>query len=116
MIQEEYPEYGGSHDPDDLAARNFDVSAMVARVGQPVALTDVFLDSSNTDSALVISAIAYDEDRQRVSYRVIGGTRTNQSLKKDGVTLVDGYLLTCRITFAGGLHYDQSALLRISPH
>lgn len=115
MIDEEIPEFG-SHDPDDSAARNVEIGALLRRIGGTYADADVFLDASNTDADLVISVIAYDETKQKVSWRQTGGTATNKALDGDGVTMREGYRIVVRVLLTDGRHHDQSVFQPIAHH
>ncbi len=116
MSSEEIPQFGTSHDPDDLPSRNIEIGGLLRRVGGTYASVSVFLDSSNTDSALVISVVAYDAVTQKVSWRQTGGSKTNQALDGDGVTMRLGYRIVVRITLTDGRHYDQSVFQLIADH
>jgi hypothetical protein len=115
-MNEEYDKFDRTHDPDDMASRNIDVGGLLRRVKGTYADAELFLDSSNTDSELVISAKAYNATELMLSFNITAGSRTNQFLDSDGVTMRPGYLITCRVHLADGRHYDQSYIQEISPH
>lgn len=107
-----------SHDPDDVAGRNIDIGGLLRKVNgvaDAVTPASLFLDSSCTDSALVISATAYDEDSTRVSFRITGGTKTAKALDGDDVMRL-GYRIVCRVLLVDGRHYDQSFWQDIADH
>lgn len=116
MIAEEIHAFGRSHDPDDVASRNADIGGLLRRVEGTYNAVDVFLDSSNTDSALALSVIAYNPTSQKVSWRQTGGTRTNRALDGDGVTMRLGYRIVVRVYLTDGRHYDQSVFQEIADH
>lgn len=116
MSSEWIPQFGSSHDPDDSASRNVDIGGLLRGVGGVYQSASVFLDASNTDTDLVISVVAYDAAKQRVSWRQIGGTRTNRALDGDGITMREGYRIVVRVTLVDGRHYDRSVFQRIFHH
>lgn len=116
MTEESYQSFARSHDPDDVASRNIDIGGLLRRVKGAYAGAELLLDESNTDSALIISAIAYDTTSQVLSFRITGGTRAAQHLGSDGVTMAEGYLIRCRVTLTDGRRYDQSYVQTIRQH
>ena len=116
MISENIAAFGRSHDPSDSASRNVELAGFLRKVRGTFDSVSVFLDSSNTDTDLVISMVAYDEDTQRVSWRQTAGNRTNQALDGDGVTLRYGYRIVVRVFLTDGRHYDGSIFQTIADH
>lgn len=105
-----------SHDPDDVAARNVEIGGLLRRVSGTYDTAEVVLHSSNVDTDLTITAIAYDPASQKISWRQTGGTRTNKALDGDGVTLRSGYRIVVTVHLTDSRHYDQSFWQDIADH
>lgn len=114
---EEIPTFRATHDPDDIASRNVDLAGWLRRIGGTVyGLPVVDLDPSGCpDAALLISAVAYDATKQRVSFRITGGTLAVPVAPATTVAL-SKYLLRIRVTLTDGRRYDRSVWQQIAQH